>query len=190
MQCHDFQIYKAMNSIIFKELDKIKISRDRIMNEVTGLSSTQASKKLDENSWNIQEVIEHLVLAERGGYNLICTAAEKFNSDNPIWSAISENDGLSIEEVIERTWKPKEDAPESATPKGNWSLSIWISHLKNCDDLLSDLPTKLDGLPLTKVIYPHFLCGPLNVIQRLEFIRFHIDRHVGQVKSIKEVLGF
>jgi len=176
---------KKMNTTILKLLDDIKISRINMLNEVSDLTIEQCSYKPNENTWSIQEVLEHLVLAERGGYNLICTAAECFKANNPVWNGVSENDGLSIEEIISRTWKDKEDAPESAAPNGMWSVNIWTSHFRNCDDLLSDLPETLEGLPLTEVIYPHFLCGPLNVIQRLDFIRFHIDRHIDQVKKLK-----
>jgi len=179
-----------MNSEIVKLLIEIKESRARILDEISDLTAIQGAQKKSSDSWSIQEVIEHLVLAERGGYDLICSAAERFKNNDPVWSGTSENEGLTIEKIIERTWKPKEDAPESATPKGNWSLSVWVSHFRNCDDLLSDLPVKLEDLPLTQVIYPHFLCGPLNAIQRLEFIRFHLDRHLIQVKSIKDTLGF
>lgn len=174
-----------MNTTILKLLDDIKISRINMLNEVSVVTIEQGRMKPNENSWNIQDVLEHLVLAERGGYNLICTAAERFKANNPVWVGVSENEGLTIEEIISRTWKDKEDAPESAIPKGNWSVSVWASHFRNCDDLLNDLPEILNELPLKKVIYPHFLCGPLNVIQRLEFIRFHIDRHIDQVKKLK-----
>ncbi|MGB5782324.1 MAG: hypothetical protein WBM42_10675, partial [Eudoraea sp.] len=103
----------------------------------------------------------------------------------PVWEGKSENDGLSMEEIIKRTWKPKEKAPLSATPNGKWTLGVWSAHFRNCDDLLKELNSTLDGLPLNEVIYPHFLCGPLNVIQRLEFIRYHIDRHHLQIIEMK-----
>lgn len=138
------------------------------------------------NYFLYREVIEHLVLAERGGFDLIYTAAEKFRMGVPVWAGKSKNEGLSIEEIIITTWKPKEKAPESATPKGKWSLGVWLSHFQNCDDLLKNLNIIVKDLPLSKVIYPHFLCGPLDVIQRLEFIRFHIDRHLLQIIELKK----
>jgi hypothetical protein len=131
-----------------------------------------------------------LVLAERVGFDLIYTATEKFRAGDPVWSGLSSNEGLSIEEVIENTWKPKEKAPESATPLGKWSLGVWASHLGNCDDLLANLATILADLPLERVIFPHFLCGPLNALQRLEFIRFHLDRHHQQVLELKKNLKY
>jgi hypothetical protein len=170
-------------------LDEIKASRANVLREVVGLSLAQGSAKADLTAWSLQDILEHLVLAERGGFDLICTAAERFRDGDPVFSGQSENNGLSIEAIIERTWKTRETAPESATPTGDWSVGVWASHLRNCDDLLRDLPGVLDGLPLEQVIYPHFLCGPLNAIQRLEFIRFHIDRHMEQIRRVKQEMG-
>jgi len=178
----------AINTI-YNSLNKIKASRSQIIELANNISPVQGSIKIEPDMWNIQEVIEHLVLAEKGGFNLIYTAAEKFRIGEPVWTGKSENEGLSIEEIIMNTWKPKEKAPESATPKGKWSLGVWLSHFQNCDDLLKNLNVIVEDLPLNKVIYPHFLCGPLDIIQRLEFIRFHIDRHQSQIIALKKGIG-
>lgn len=179
----------TMANQINRLFTEIKLSRARIIDLISDVSADDAARRMTQKQWNIQEVVEHLVLAERGGFDLIFTAAENFRKDKPVWSGKSENIGLTIEEVINKTWKSKEKAPPSATPQGRWSLGVWTSHLKNCDDLLLHLIPVLKGLPLNDVIYPHFLCGPLNVIQRLEFIRFHIDRHFNQISNLKTDLG-
>lgn len=170
-------------------LNEIKASRERIINLVVNINDDDGAKRLAQGQWSIQEIIEHLVLAERGGFDLIYTAAENFRLGKPVWSGNSENSGLSIEEIINKTWETKEKAPPSATPQSKWSLAIWTSHFRNCDDLLLNLIPILENLPLEEVIYPHFLCGPLNAIQRLEFIRFHIDRHFEQISKLKKDLG-
>ena len=100
-----------MNHVLVTLQNEIKLSRSRILKEINNISTVDGSKKNDVASWNIQEVIEHLVLAERGGFDLIYTAAEKFRIGEPVWEGKSEHDGLSIEEIIKRTWKPKEKAP-------------------------------------------------------------------------------
>ena len=177
-----------MESALNQLLEAITISRKKLLDVIKDISSSEGSKRLTRDGWSAQEVVEHLVLAERGGFDLICTAAEKFREGNPVWTGISPNEGLPIEAIIANTWKPKEIAPASATPTGKWSLGVWAAHLRNCDALLEDLRFILKDLPLTQVIYPHFLCGPLNSIQRLEFIRFHIDRHYLQLIEIKKKL--
>lgn len=170
-------------------LSKIKASRSQIIELTNNISPVQGSIKIEPDIWNVQEVIEHLVLAERGGFDLIYTTAEKFRIGEPVWTGNSENEGLSIEEIIMNTWKPKEKAPESATPTAKWSLGVWLSHFQNCDGLLKNLNVIVKDLPLNEVICPHFLCGPLDVIQRLEFIRFHIDRHQSQIIELKKGIG-
>ena len=174
-----------MSREIRQLLEEVAGSRRRVLEEVAGLPAEVGSERPDESAWSVQEILEHLVLAERGGYDMICTAAARFRAGDPVWTGASENDGLSIEAIIDRTWKPREVAPEFATPSGQWTADIWASHLRSCDALLSDLPIVLRDLPLSEVIYPHFLCGPLNVIQRLEFLRFHLDRHLPQIQSTK-----
>jgi hypothetical protein len=170
-------------------LADVHTARVRVLDAVRGLTVEQGADRPGPGQWNVQEVLEHLVLAERGGYDLIRTAAERWRAGDPVWSGDSENAGQAIEQVIERTWKPRETAPESATPTGRWSAGIWAAHLSSCDALLSDLPAVLAGLPLERVIYPHFLCGPLDVVQRLEFLRFHLERHAEQVRRIRAALG-
>lgn len=171
-------------------LADIKKVRATLLGHLNGLDAEQGCRIHTPGSWSLQEIVEHLVLAERGGFDLIYTAAEKYRSGSPVWQGDSENTGLPIEKIIERTWKPREKAPESASPGGKWSLGVWMAHLRNCDDLLGNLPAVLQGLAPEKVIYPHFLCGPLNAIQRLEFIRFHIERHGRQVLEVKKALGY
>lgn len=170
-------------------LNDIKSSREKVIDLVVNINAVDGAKKLAQDQWSIQEIIEHLVLAERGGFDLIYTAAERFRTGEPVWSGTSENSGLSIEEIIGKTWKTKEKAPPSATPQGKWSLAVWTAHFKNVDDLLLNLLPVLKDLPLEEVIYPHFLCGPLDAVQRLEFIRFHIDRHYDQIRNLKSDLG-
>ncbi len=59
------------NQTIDNLLNKIKTSRSRILAELTNISPEQGLIKVEPDTWNIQEVVEHLVLAERGGFDLI-----------------------------------------------------------------------------------------------------------------------
>ena len=95
------------------------------------------------------------------------------------------NADLSIEEVVNRTWKKKEGVPEVAAPKWGGPRPFWIASLKACSDPLSALGKELAGHDLASIIYPHPISGPLNVDQRLQFLRFHLDRHRGQIERIK-----
>ena len=174
--------------LVHSRLAEIRIVRGRVLEECAGVSADHVAHRQD-GAWSLQDVIEHLVLAERGGFDLIWKAAEALRQGSPVWEGESENDGFRIEDVVARTWRPKETAPPSAEPSGEWSLECWLAHLRSCDSLLDQLPAHLDGLPLDRVIYPHFLCGPLNALQRLDFIRFHMEHHLPQIRRLRAVDG-
>lgn len=62
--------------------------------------------------------------------------------------------------------------------------------LKTCQPVLEALGQALNGLDLEQIIYPHPISGPMNMIQRIAFIRFHIDRHSVQMENIKKHSNF
>jgi hypothetical protein len=169
------------------KLEEIRAARAELLLELRGLTTEQGAWRPD-GRWSLQHVVEHLVLAERGGFDLIWRAAEAFRAGTPVWVGESENAGVVIEDIVARTWKPRETAPPSAEPTGSGSLAQWMAHLESCDALLRHLPAHVEGLPLERVIYPHFLCGPLDALQRLDFIRFHMQHHLPQVERIKSAL--
>jgi hypothetical protein len=169
---------------IVSRLDRVRLARAELLGRLEGITAAEGARRR-EGEWSLQEVVEHLVLAERAGFDLIWRAAEAYRAGTPVWEGDSENEGLPIEEVIQRTWKARETAPPVATPTGEGSLGQWMAHLESCDALLGQLPAQLEGLPLRRVIYPHFLSGPLDALQRLEFIRFHMEHHLPQIERIK-----
>lgn len=169
-------------------LREIRAVRAELRSALDGVPD-EAGAAHPEEGWSLQEVVEHLVLAERGGFDLIWKAAEAHRAGRPIWTGPSGNRGLSIEAIVARTWQPRETAPSSARPTGTGSLSLWLAHLSSCDALLAHLPGHLEGLPLDEVIHPHFLSGPLDALQRLDFIRFHMVHHGPQIRRVMAKLG-
>jgi len=148
---------------------------------IENLNPAQASFKPAPEEWSALENIEHTVLAEVSGVSKIWLAADNFRDGTPVFTGEHTNRGLSIDEVVARTWKPKEIAPPIATPHIGGPLQYWIAYSESCQLVLDQLGTALDGLDPEQVIFPHFLSGPLDARQRLEFLRFHLDRHRAQI---------
>ena len=92
--------------------------------------------------------------------------------------------------MVELTWQTKEKVPEVAKPRWGGALDFWIEALKACQPLLAALETALADYDPAKIIYPHPISGPLNVVQRIEFLRFHLNRHQSQVERVKSDPGF
>ena len=98
--------------------------------------------------------------------------------------------GEGNRQLIAATWKQKEAAPTVATPFLGGPLAAWVAALRSLSPLLHDLAKRLDGECLDAIFFPHFLSGPLDARQRIEFLRFHMDRHFGQLKRIKAASGY
>lgn len=157
-------------------------ARQEVLEQVAALTADQAIQKPSEDEWSVAEIIEHLVLAEHMGVRKIWQAADGAGPGGAVEGP--SNAGLSIEEVIAGTWKTYEQAPPDATPSGEGSLDYWTACFRACQPVLEELGTRLEGVDLSTVIFPHFLCGPLDARQRLEFLRFHIERHGRQIERL------
>jgi hypothetical protein len=51
--------------------------------------------------------------------------------------------------------------------------------------VLADLAVQLQEVDLESIVFPHYLSGPLDARQRLEFLRFHMERHLSQIENVK-----
>ena len=160
-------------------------SRRGVINAVSGLTAVQAGFRPTAEKWSLQEQVEHLVLAELSGLDFIWRAAEGLLGGTPVWSGDAVHEGLPVAEVVAKTWKPREKAPPGATPGGEGTLAYWIARLEAGQSVLETLQTVLEGLDLSRIVYPHYLSGPLDARQRLEFLSFHMDRHLAQIQAVK-----
>ena len=165
-------------------IKQVADERARLIDLVAGLSSEQASYKPTPETWSVNEKLEHLVLAEVSGVSKIWSAAEGVRSGKPVWVGEHTNRGSSIEQVIARTWKPREIAPPIATPHIGGPLSYWLEYLRTAQQLLNRLEPILAGLDLESILFPHFISGPLDAGQRIAFLRFHMMRHRVQIESM------
>ena len=168
----------------------VERARTEYLDRVRGLSVGQGEFKPSPDEWSAAEITEHLVYAEEGGILLMWMAADGIRRGRPEWSGAPPHRGLSIESVIEKTWQPKERVPLAAAPEGDSPIGYWATRLECLRPLLERLGRELEGLDLETVIYPHPISGPLDARQRFEFLRFHLDRHRGQVERVLRATDF
>lgn len=164
-------------------IEELAQARGRFITAVKGLSPEQAAFRPSDEEWSVCQMVEHLVLAEQSGVSKIWAAAEDARQGRA-WVGENPNRGLSIEEIVARTWPPKLAAPPVADPHFGGPLSYWIAMLEACQPVVAQLGDALRELDAGSVIFPHFVCGPLDAHQRLAFLRFHSDRHLEQLRRL------
>ncbi|MDO8679809.1 MAG: DinB family protein [Acidobacteriota bacterium] len=175
--------------MVHELVGSVERARTAVIDAVRNLRTDQGSFKPTPVEWSIAENVEHLYLAEISGLTKIWAAARQVR-DGIAWEGDRPNHGKSIESVVATTWKPKEMAPGIATPHMGGPLEVWISSLRSLRSVLADLAKELGGLDLEAIVFPHFLSGPLDGRQRLEFLRFHMERHLEQIRRVQSHPAF
>ena len=169
-----------------ESIEKVEQARKNFIDACSGLTRAQTNFKISEDQWSVTDVAEHIVRAEWGGVNGIWYAIDGYRNNQPVWEGENINYGLTIEEIVERTWLRHQPAPEPARPQWGGPIEFWLVCLRNCKNTLVETYKQMEGLDPEKIIYPHPLSGPLNVYQRMDFLRYHMERHIRQIENIKK----
>ena len=165
-------------------VEMVEHARAELLRAVSDLTDAQGAFTPGDDVWSVAQNLEHLYLAELSGVTKIWMAADSARAGN-IWTEPHPNRGKSIEAVIAATWKEKEDAPPIATPHIGGPLSFWMEGTRSLSPVLASVGHRLEGLLLDDVVFPHFLSGPMDARLRLEFLRFHIERHHAQIERLR-----
>jgi len=168
-------------------LNQVAIARQNYIAALDDFNELQSQWRPSIESWNAIEITEHLFWAEQGGILGMWKTLLGVRAGTVNYEESSSNDGLSIEAVIEQTWKAKEVVPAIAAPRMGGPLPFWTSALSGLQPILEKFGDILNDDDLSKKSHPHPISGPLTFGQRLEFLRFHIDRHRMQVENLKKV---
>ncbi|MCB0488227.1 MAG: DinB family protein [Cyclobacteriaceae bacterium] len=179
-----------MSKQLSELIKEVSRARNLVVQSAGRFSEQQAQFKSEVDKWSIVENVEHLVWAEMGGICGIWKTVEAIKAGRSHWKGTLIHKGLPIEEIVSRTWQPKEVAPEIAAPRWGGALAFWLVSLNNCQLLLEELEVVLKGIDPESVIHPHPISGPLDVFQRMEFLRFHLDRHRNQIDGISRHSDF
>ncbi|MEN9600025.1 MAG: hypothetical protein RL596_2346 [Bacteroidota bacterium] len=165
-------------------LQDIAKARSEYISLVDSINEDQAAHKISADTWNIIDITEHLFWAEQGAiYGMWKTLlAIRNGSAEKTYSSIHQN--WTIEKIIEHTWKEKEEVPAVAAPRLGGTLRFWAASLSNLQQVLESFGNDLQMEELRLIAHPHPISGAMDFHQRLEFLRFHIQRHFLQVQTI------
>ncbi|CCG98718.1 hypothetical protein FAES_0707 [Fibrella aestuarina BUZ 2] len=165
-------------------LHDVGLARQRYLDAVANLDEAAAQWKPAPSRWSAVDITEHLFWAEQGGILGMWKTLLGIRAGTVSYEGVGPNDGLSIEEVIRRTWQENERVPAVAAPRMGGPLAYWASALHGLQASLADFCAILQEDDLLRKAHPHPISGSMTFGQRLEFLRFHIDRHRSQVEAL------
>lgn len=167
-----------------KLIQEVSAARSRYLNEISNISEIQARWKPNTEVWNINENTEHLYWAEQGGILGMWKTLHAIRAGEMLQTFEFNHKEMTIEEIVELTWQPQELVPAVAAPRLGGSLSFWRTSFMNMQNVLDAFAQDLQENELRLQAQHHPISGALDFHQRLEFLRFHIDRHCGQVSQL------
>ena len=170
-------------------LNEVAVARQHYINALSTFDEHEAQWKPTPDSWNATDITEHLFWAEQGGILGMWKTLLGVKAGAIHYEGASPNDGLPIEEIIRLTWQEKEIVPAIAAPRMGGPLPFWTSALAGLQPVLDDFGTILTNDDLSKKAHPHPISGAMTFGQRLEFLRFHIDRHRLQAEKLQKQLA-
>lgn len=160
-------------------MEKNRIIRKEIWKCVRTLSDIQLNDKIDQESWSIAQVLEHLYLMEENAIHQIGVALGSTHFEAP--------SSFPLHLIADR--KIKISAPKNLMPTNEYQT---LNHLK---EKLDGSRNSLENLARFSIeeklnektlIHPRF--GVLTVSQWINLVGYHEERHLGQIVEIKETL--
>ncbi|MBV8391531.1 MAG: DinB family protein [Mucilaginibacter sp.] len=172
------------NGKVSQLISEVATARNSYISLIENINEPYASVRPAEGQWCMVDTTEHLFWAEQGaiyGMWKILYAIRNGTAERTYESAHKD---WSIEKIIAETWKEKEQVPAVAAPRLGGTLAFWKSSLSNLQQVLEAFGNDIQDDELRLQAHPHPISGAMDFHQRLEFLRFHIQRHQGQVESI------
>lgn len=159
----------------------IEEARRRFLEVVGRVAPGAEARPIGPDRWSPVEYVEHLVRAEEVTIWRMFLSVE--NERAGVEALRSPTPDVPIEDVIDRTWRPREEAPPLAVPKLGGSFAYWCMRLARNAELVEAVVDLVEESELDVMAYPHPISGLFTLRQGLQFIRFHLDRHRGHLEE-------
>jgi hypothetical protein len=157
-------------------VEENKRIRDEVLQSVNGLSDKQLNEPVEDGTWSIMQVLEHLYLIER--------SITKSISKQIVNEESLPTEDKPIHYAVDRSRKIV--APSFVTPSEDYiTLEDMKSNLAKSRAELIKVVNDADTTLLEQKSFPHPVFGLVSLKQWIPFIGFHEKRHLLQIEEIK-----
>lgn len=163
-------------------VEQLRASRDTLLDCVAGVSEAQAKFKVTPEQWSIEDIVEHVAIAEHGMYRLITAHFEPL--DTP---ADRGREELFAESGRNRS--NRMNAPERVQPTGRYgSLASALQQFReNRERTITYIAGGDDDLRMRATQH---LLGRLSCQECLMILIAHPIRHADQILEIRQNGGY
>lgn len=161
-------------------LAHLEMTEAWIVSETHGLSTAQLTFRMTPESWSIQEVVEHLAIAEPQYWQQVQDSLKQ-----PLGYKSESTDAAILWYGIDRTNRQRTGdarAPQGKNPSVTESLADFRKLRATMTQFAKETQEDVRGRQLQG--------GNMDVYQWLLMISTHAQRHILQIREVKAAPGF
>lgn len=155
-------------------------ARKELLAQVEYLTDEVINRQPAEDRWSIKQILQHLYLMEGSVAKTIQI------------KLAAEDQNITIDKPIQLTVdrSNKIEAPDFVTPTLEYStLHDLKSKLTATHSTLHNVAENATEDQLAVKSYPHPVFGEMSLTQWIPFVGYHEQRHIEQIKEVKQQLG-
>lgn len=166
--------------------DRLFAAKASFLEKMESVSAENRTRS-PESGWNMLQVMEHVIVSDRGTYEYLKRKTQAPAAEIPPASeeTRTNSEGLQNALLSEKRWKMPEvlPAPTGAQSYDNL-LKFWDQLYTEYHRFLSEL----DPDYYQRQVFKHPIAGRLDLFQTIEFQINHLVHHGYQLERIKKVL--
>ncbi len=172
------------NNFAFNQLET---TREKLINELHALSDGQLAYKSSPATWSINEILEHVALAENGIWQAVRQGLAA-DADPARRAEIKMTDEEVYNKTASRNYKA--NSPEVIKPVGKFpdAAAALAFFIKRRNPTIEYISTTQDDL--RNRFWNHPFAGTMDLYQTIVFIAGHSERHIAQIAELKQQDGF
>ncbi|WP_431029644.1 DinB family protein [Lysinibacillus sp. LZ02] len=154
--------------------------REKIWESVSSLTDEHLNTVVEEGTWSIAQILEHLYLLEESVAKQIAKTLVSEDVNVP--------EAFPVHLVADR--KQKVDAPHYVLPSNEHQTLAELKHkLTTSRETLMHSIEGVSDDDLTEKGFAHRRFGTLALKQWVALIGYHEERHLGQIEEVKQALA-
>jgi uncharacterized damage-inducible protein DinB len=173
--------------LVEKLWQDLEAVRADVLNEVEGLSQSQADWKPSERDWSVGEIVHHLTIAEIATGKLTTKLTREADASGTLKPFPADLD--AFRPLIADSAAAAE-APQVVWPERGKPIATLVSEMKATRARSRQSIDKLAAVDPRPLVFKHFRLGDLDLSQWWQLQAQHDGIHLRQIRDVKTQAGF
>ena len=161
--------------------------RERLAAVLATVTPTEAVTKPDDQTWNIQEIVEHLTMVEFGTARICTKLLDEAKKDGKLSGGRVELSTLFAERSAQIA-ELRVEAPDRVHPTGNITILESFERMDANTKIFDEMRHDLERYDLSGHKFPHPYFGDITAAEWLAILGGHELRHTKQIEKLLQDL--